>query len=287
MKMIRVMVVDDSAFSRNMMKELLEEGGCEFAGEADSLEQLLEIYQKCRPDIVTMDIAMPGADGFECSKALKLFDPAVRIVLVSSMKDEELIEEAKKIGILGYVQKPVEAGNLLRVIRNIVEPETACSGLDCTGIEAFKEAFADTLTRMTKTIVQFGAVKQMEKQYISRGIAVVIGISGAQSGSMILDLSEETGAEMARVILRREAKNREEILAMSAEFANVVGGIACSMLNKRDKSRSLRVAPPNVFYGAPTQVVSPSVVIHGVPVNTEYGEIYMGVGFKKESVLWM
>lgn len=287
MKVIRVMVVDDSPFSRSMMRGMLEEGGCEFAGEADSLEQLLETYQQCRPDIVTMDIAMPGADGFECSKALKMFDPSVKIVLVSSMKDDELVDEAKKIGVLGYVQKPVDPETLLRVIRKIVEPDELGSDFEVESMSAFKEAFADTLTRMTKTMVEFGETKEMARECISRGIAVIIGVSGAHSGTMILDLSEETGAKMASVILRREAKSREEILAMSAEFANVVGGIACSMLNKKDKSQSLRVAPPNVFYGAPTQVVSPSVVIRGVQIDTEYGEVYMGIGFKKESVLWM
>lgn len=69
MSVIKVMVVDDSFFSRTLIAETLRLGGCEVVGEAESFETLLETYNNCKPDIVTMDIVMPGADGFECSKA--------------------------------------------------------------------------------------------------------------------------------------------------------------------------------------------------------------------------
>ena len=105
---IKVMLVDDSPFSRTMLAATLEEMDCQIVGEADSLETLIQTYQECRPDIVMMDIAMPGADGFECTKALRLHDPAAKVIMCSSMKDEESESEAKRAGAVGYVQKPVE-----------------------------------------------------------------------------------------------------------------------------------------------------------------------------------
>ena len=69
------MVVDDSPFSRTLLADSLQQEGCEVVGEADSIEGLIETYRQCEPDIVTMDIAMPGADGFECSRALLAHDP--------------------------------------------------------------------------------------------------------------------------------------------------------------------------------------------------------------------
>ena len=111
MKKIKIMIVDDSPFSRTILAETLEEGGCEVVGEAESIENLLVEYDNCRPDIVTMDIAMPGADGFECTKALRGHDSAAKVILCSSMKDDELEAEARRVGAAGYVQKPVDAGN--------------------------------------------------------------------------------------------------------------------------------------------------------------------------------
>jgi DNA-binding NarL/FixJ family response regulator len=103
---IKVMLVDDSPFSRTILAATLEEMNCQIVGEADSLETLIQTYQECRPDIVMMDIAMPGADGFECTKALRLHDPAAKVIMCSSMKDEESEAEAKRVGAAGYIQKP-------------------------------------------------------------------------------------------------------------------------------------------------------------------------------------
>ncbi|MEN6411558.1 MAG: response regulator [Veillonellales bacterium] len=287
MGLIKVMIVDDSPFSRTLLAETLQENGCEVVGEAESLETMLETYPNCKPDIVTMDIAMPGADGFECSKALLLHDPAAKIVLVSSMKDEETETEAKRIGIVGYIQKPVDADVLRRILTNVLAPDSLFESLTTFGIAAFKEALAQNVTRMTKATASFVDESPQETRFTSQGIAVVIGIIGRYSGSMILDLSVDTAKKMAQVILRREAKNLDEVLALGAEFANIVAGVACSMLNKKEKALGLRVAPPNVFYGAPTEVVSPTLQIQSIHGATNFGPIYLGIGFQKESVLWM
>lgn len=284
---VKVLVVDDSPFSRTIIVEALTGEGYEVVGEADSLEELLDTYSKCKPDVVTMDIAMPGADGFECSKALKLAYPEAKIILVSSMKDEETEAEARRIGVAGYVQKPVDADSLKKIIENVLSPDLIFNDLIERGFETFKEALGQNVTRMVKLPVEFEAGKVSNKEYLSQGIAVVIGVIGRYSGSMILDISDETAAKMTEAVLRRPPKNKNEVLAMVAELANIVGGIACSMLNKRDKSFGLRVSPPSLFHGTPAQVVCPNQNIEGVYAKTELGKIFLGVGFKKGSVLWM
>lgn len=288
MEGIKVMIVDDSPFSRTLLADALQEQGFEVVGEADGLESLLETYPTCKPDIVTMDIAMPGADGFECSKALLLHDPAAKIILVSSMKDEETEAEATRIGVSGYVQKPVDPDLLKTVVTNVLAPDSLYHNLTSLMLDVFKEALAQSVTRMTKTTVQFAEESNSTgKQYVSQGITVVIGIIGKYSGTMMFDLSVETAEKLTQTILRREPKNREEIISSAAEFANVFGGIACSMLNKKDKSFGLRVAPPSVFYGSPTEVISPTLQVQSVAANTDFGQLYVNIGFKKGSVLWM
>lgn len=286
MSVIKVMVVDDSPFSRTILSDTLQEAGYEVVGEADGIDNLIDTYASCKPDLVTMDIAMPGADGFECSKLLLLHDPEVKIILVSSMKDEDTEAEARRVGVAGYVQKPVDAEVLARVVQNVFSPDALFETLRATSLDVFKEALAQSVTRMTKTATTF-ANAGVDGQFTSQGITVVIGIIGKYSGSLIMDLSIASAEQMTETILRRPAKNRDEMIAMAGEFANVVGGVACSMLNKKDKSFALRVAPPSIFFGTTTEVVSPNIQVETTYAETDYGRIYLGIGFKKGSVLWM
>lgn len=284
---IKVMIVDDSPFSRMMITEALSDSGYEVVGEADSLESLIQTYNECKPDVVTMDIAMPGADGFECSRELRLHDPKAKIILCSSMKDEEMEAEAKRIGISGYIQKPVDGETLIKVIHHVMSPDSLYEQLLARGLDTFKEALSQNVTRMAKTPVAFKSVEITDAKYISQGITTVIGIIGQYSGSMIMDLSPDSAEKIAEALLRRPAKNQTELLAMVAELANIIAGIACSMLNKKDKAFALRVSPPSIFHGNMAEIVSPSVKIQHSIAETDLGNIYLGVGFKKGSTLWM
>lgn len=286
MNPVRVMIVDDSSFSRTILTGILEESSFEVVGEADSIQTLIKNYDESKPDLVTMDIAMPGADGFECSRALLAHDPDARIILVSLMKDEESETEARRIGIKGYAQKPVDSETLFRIIQNVLSADSLHQNINLLGTEFFKEALGHSITRMTKTTATFTNAKDWVEKNTSRGITVIIGIIGHFPGTMIMDLSVETAEKMAEVILRRKTHGREETVAMAAEFANVVGGTATSMLNKKDKTFALRVAPPSVFFGASTEIVIPNIQLVGVDAETSFGKIYVGVGFKKGAVLW-
>ena len=282
----RVMLVDDSPFSRTLLADILREGGCEVVGEAESIESLIQVYAECKPDLVTMDIAMPGADGFECTKTLRLHDPAARVILVSSMKDEEMEAEARHVGAVGYVQKPVEDEVLLRVIRNVMSPDEMFENLETWSREIFAEVLAQNITRMTKATAQIAELADPDKR-ISQGITVVIGIIGRYPGSFVLDLLPDTAEKMTEIMLHRPAKNPTEVIQVVAEFANVVGGVACSMLNKREKSFGLRVAPPSVFQGATNEITSPMLQMKGVEADAGFGKLCLSFGFKKGTVLWM
>lgn len=283
---LKVMMVDDSSFSRTLLGETLQEIGCQVVGEADSMETMIEVYSSCKPDIVTMDLVMPDADGFECSRALFLYDPDVKIVLISSMKDEETEAEAKRLGIAGYIQKPVDGETLLRVFNNIMSPDAIFLKLQEWGPEVFKEALAQNITRMTKTPVSFSSSSEPYQQFLSQGITTVIGIIGRNSGTMIMDMSSETAEKIVLSLLHRPPKNEEETIAMVAELGNITAGAACSMLNKKDKSYGLRVSPPSLFAGDTAQVASPSLELRGCYAETGFGRIFLGVGFKRGTVLW-
>lgn len=284
---VKVMIVDDSPFSRMMIGEVLREAGYEVVGEAGSIEGMVDVYQECRPDVVTMDIAMPGADGFECSRELRANDPKVKIVLISSMKDEDLEVEAKRVGVCGYIEKPIDGEKLINVIENVLSPDVLFEELMERGFATFKEALSQNITRMAKTTVHFTPIECAQSLYVSQGVTAVIGIIGQSSGTMIMDLSVETAEKVTEALLKRPAKNKEEVLAMVGELANIVSGVACSMLNKKDKAFGLRVSPPSLFHGNVAEIISPSVRLQKTVAMTDFGSIFLGVGFKKGTRLWM
>ncbi len=287
MSAIKVMVVDDSLFSRTLIVEILRDSGLEVVGEADSYDSLIETYDRCKPDIVTMDIVMPDMDGFECSRALFVKDPNAKIILVSSMKDEESEAEARRIGISGYIQKPVDSDYLVQMINNVMAPDIHYDHLLAYGLETFKESLTQNIARMTKSPVSFASYENFGDHYLSQGITAVIGLIGRHSGSMILDMSMETAERIVEMLLKRAHRNREEVLAMVAELANIIAGVACSMLNKSDKTYSLSVSPPSLFYGTGTEIMSPNLKMDAVTAETNFGNIFLGVGFKKGSSIWM
>lgn len=110
---IRVMVVDDSRFVYEEMAYLLEGSGFELAGYCKCGEDALAGYQELRPDLVTMDIILPGIDGFESAGLILEDDPQAKIVFVSSLAYDDTIEEAKKLGIEEFLFKPFEKQRLI------------------------------------------------------------------------------------------------------------------------------------------------------------------------------
>ena len=83
--MSRILIVDDAAFMRMMLKDILEKNGYQVIGEASNGLKAVELYKKDRPDIVTMDITMPEMDGIEALKEIMTFDPKANIIMCSAM----------------------------------------------------------------------------------------------------------------------------------------------------------------------------------------------------------
>ena len=117
----RVMIVDDSRMVYLQMKNLLEETEYEVAAYCRSGEEAVEQYDQVSPDLVTMDIIMPGMDGLETTQTILEDHPDARIIMVSSLAYEETFDTAKEIGAKGFIDKPFEKERLLEVFRAALE----------------------------------------------------------------------------------------------------------------------------------------------------------------------
>lgn len=108
-----IMVVDDSPFASKQIKDIVEDNGYEVIGYAKDGEETIELYKELKPDIVILDIIMPGLNGLETAEILKKQDPAVKILMLSSLCDAGTMEEVKSIGVKHLIPKPLEADVLL------------------------------------------------------------------------------------------------------------------------------------------------------------------------------
>lgn len=109
----RVMVVDDSRIQEIQIRNLLEGTDYEVAAYCRNGEDALASYGEVKPDLVTMDIIMPGMDGLETTRALLEEHPEARIVMVSSLAYDDTFAEAKDVGARAFLDKPFDQEHLL------------------------------------------------------------------------------------------------------------------------------------------------------------------------------
>lgn len=111
-----IIVVDDSPFASKQIKDLVEENGYEVIGYAKSGEEGIKMYEELHPDIVILDIIMPGIDGIETAEILEKSDPDVTILMLSSLCDTGTLEEVMAIGVKYLIPKPWEDDVLLATL---------------------------------------------------------------------------------------------------------------------------------------------------------------------------
>lgn len=117
---IRVLIVDDALFMRNMIREVFSNQEFEVVGEAANGVEAVEKYKQLRPDITTMDIVMPLKSGIEAVREIIKFDRNARIVMCSALGQESLVMEAIEAGARDYIVKPFKPEKVLEVVKKVI-----------------------------------------------------------------------------------------------------------------------------------------------------------------------
>lgn len=116
MNNIRLMVVDDSPFASKQIQSTVEENGYEVVAYAKNGEEGIKLYDEVKPDVVLMDIIMPGIDGLETASIILKKDPDAKIIMLSSLCDASALEEVRGIGVKYLIPKPWEDDVLLATL---------------------------------------------------------------------------------------------------------------------------------------------------------------------------
>lgn len=118
--MAKVLVVDDAAFMRMMVKDILTKNGYEVAGEAVNGKDALDKYREIKPDLVTMDITMPEVDGITALKNIRAEFPDARVLMCSAMGQQAMVIEAIQAGAKDFIVKPFQADRVIESVKKAI-----------------------------------------------------------------------------------------------------------------------------------------------------------------------
>jgi two-component system chemotaxis response regulator CheY len=116
----RILIVDDAAFMRMMIKNIVVKHGYEVVGEAENGLQAIQLYKEVSPDLVTMDITMPEMDGIQGVKEIRKIDPNANIIVCSAMGQQAMVLEAIQSGAKDFVVKPFQQDRIIQAIERVL-----------------------------------------------------------------------------------------------------------------------------------------------------------------------
>lgn len=116
----RILVVDDAAFMRMMIKDILTKNGYEVAGEAENGARAIEKYKELAPDLVMMDITMPEVDGIQAVKEIKKVNSDSKIIMCSAMGQQAMVIESIQAGARDFIVKPFQAERVIEAVKKVL-----------------------------------------------------------------------------------------------------------------------------------------------------------------------
>ena len=273
MEKVRVMIVDDSKISRTILANHLSKTNFEVVAMAADAAEALRLYQEHNPEIVTMDMNLPDADGIECSKKIRGFDPDAKIVMISAMKDASLVAQGRAAGISSFLQKPVSTNDIIETLLLLSQQRV-------NKVAVLRESYAKAFERALQQGILnlIGMQSKITMEVYIDGIAVIIGLTGYPVGRAVLHMSNEAMKKFAETMLGTEEVSDDEIHEAVEEAANIVIGRGVSNINDVFKDKEMRITPPGTIFGSGIKISSPKLTTFRLTASTEVGDIILNVG---------
>ncbi|WP_127588403.1 response regulator [Paenibacillus koleovorans] len=115
-----IMIVEDAAFMREIIKDIVIEMGFDVVAEATNGEDAVKMYSKTKPDLVTMDITMPVMNGVDALRKIKAIDPSAKVIVCSAMSHQNTVIEALSWGAKDFIAKPVQKERVKSAVKNVL-----------------------------------------------------------------------------------------------------------------------------------------------------------------------
>lgn len=209
MNSMRVLVVDDHPLFRDGIASLLEAAGFEIAGQAGTGQEAIEAVQRLEPDLVLMDITMPGMSGLEALRAIKSESPETQVVMLTVSEEDEDLIQAIQAGASGYLLKNLDAGQFVEMLQGLQAGEAAITRKTAARLIA---RFAELAHPRVSSPIE---LTERETQLLE---LVATGLSN-KAIAQRLGLSENTVKYHMRNVLQKfNAQNRTEAVTQAIQL---------------------------------------------------------------------
>ena len=190
---IRLLIVDDQKLMRQGLRTLLElESGFEVVGEAGDGQSALDAYETLQPDVVLMDIRMPGMDGVEATRRIHEKWSQARVIILTTFNDDAYVFEALRVGALGYLLKDLSGHELANAVR------TVASGGALIDPSVARKVVSEFARLTPARPINDGLAEPLTERELDVLRLVAEGLSNREIGNK-LSLTEGTRSEERRV----------------------------------------------------------------------------------------
>ena len=118
--MARILIGDNASFMRSCLKYIVENAGHEVVGMAKGGKEAVDLYEQLNPDVVTLDILIEGMDGIAALGAIMKGHPLAKVVMVTALGQEQVQEQARKLGSSGYIRKPFKPEEIVQELKRVL-----------------------------------------------------------------------------------------------------------------------------------------------------------------------
>jgi DNA-binding NarL/FixJ family response regulator len=211
--MIRILIADDQMLVRAGFRSLLNaEDDFEVVGEAADGEEAIQLSKEHTPEIVLMDIRMPGLDGIEASRCI-LADPAlegIRVIILTTFESDEYIFEALRLGASGFLVKDTEPADLIKAIRVVAAGESLLSpGVTRRLIAEFAKRAKQPLT-----LPAIGELTDREREVMG---LVALGLSNDEIAQRLVVSPATAKTHVSRIMIKLGARDRAQLVVFAYE----------------------------------------------------------------------
>ncbi len=205
-KSIRVMIVDDHSMMRTGLRYTLQSfDDLELVAEANSGSKALALCAEAAPDVILMDMVMPGMDGAETTRLICQHHPQVQVIALTSFQEKDLVERALQAGAIGYLLKNVAADELAQAIRDAA-----------TGRATLAQEATDALIRSTRQKTDLGRdLTEREREVLA---LMVEGLTNAQIADRLTVSLSTVKFHVRGILSKLNAANRAEAVNLAWKY---------------------------------------------------------------------
>jgi DNA-binding NarL/FixJ family response regulator len=266
-----------------MLKNILVKTNFKVCDYARNSNEAVEKYEQHKPDLVTMDMNLPGKNGIETSRRILEINPQAKILMISAMKDAQLMTQGREVGISSFLQKPVVPYEFIDTLLLLYQNEFNTGDfLVESYIHPLLKIFQNEIMQLYGIESKMSFHESVEKENTITGTAVIIGLTGNPTGRVVLYAADTVMIALAYLMLHMapdEKLNDEDARESFAEAGNIMIGNYVSQIDDTLKDKDLRIAPPGMIRGHKMKIVNLKMRSFIIVAETDLGELALSISF--------